>query len=391
MAFYRIDLGISVPQEFAADVCDRLRYAHRAIESVSVDGMDSRHMVVVTAEEVALEVLQPILARSVKEMLKAGLSGTTVVLKDRRSQVAPPVKNAFAELLDRGYVHFTSRGSLAKRGPAFRLMRFLDHRFRNIALEFGALELELPSCIGSETLYKAGHFNASPQHITFASHLTEDLDFLKLVSESARKGYEEMGNLLDGHLEHAGACLSPAVCYSYYPTLSNKGLEALDVATAVSRCYRFESGRLEGLSRLWEFTMRELIFVGSANDVQNKRMKSLEAVWELAESWDLHAWVENANDPFFIGEFDSRAAFQRNREMKYELRLTVGEEFSVAATSFNFHSTSFGKAFNITLPRGNPACSGCCAWGLERWVLALFSHFGFEPGRWPAELAEAVW
>ena len=39
---------------------------------------------------------------------------------------------------------------------------------------------------------------------------------------------------------------------------------------------------------------------------------------------------------------------------------------------------------------GEPAFTGCVAWGLERWVLACFTQHGFEPSRWPAEVRAKV-
>lgn len=388
---YVVDLGVSIPEEFGMDVCDRLCYAHSGIERVEVLPEDTRHIKVFAQGELDIAALQPILVSNAKEMLKSGLESTTIILHDRRDQVAPPERSAFQELVNRNWLVPISRGSFAKKGPAFRLMSHLDELFRRMSLDHGAEEMEFSTFMSVESLRKAGHFNASPQHITFANHLTEDLEFLKEVAAAAREKEVDLEQIAASHYESNGACLSPAVCYNLYHTLQDQEIKETKVVAAVNKCYRFESGRLEGLARLWEFTMRELIFVGRSKDVAERRMQALEDVWKMAERWNLHAWIENANDPFFIGEFSSRAAFQRNREMKFELRLSVAGDFSVAATSFNLHSTTFGNNFNMRLPNGRPACSGCCAWGEERWLLALFSQFGFDPAGWPPDLAEAVW
>jgi seryl-tRNA synthetase len=58
---------------------------------------------------------------------------------------------------------------------------------------------------------------------------------------------------------------------------------------------------------------------------------------------------------------------------------------SISVFSSNFHATTFGKAFGITVG-GRSAVSACVGWGLERWVYALFSQFGFDPAKWPAGL-----
>lgn len=391
MKEFVIDLGIAVPSDFATDVCDRLTYAHESIERIEVLTEDRRHIRVFAADGVRRETLSPVLITNARKMLEAGLEGLRVIVRDRRDAANAPRVNAFAELVERGWIAPLARGCFARSGPALRLFRHLDDRFRTLSIDGGAAEIELSSYASIDTLHKAGHFSASPQHLTFPTHLTEDLEYLQSVAAVSREEGGDLAGVMAGQLQGCGCCLTPAVCYNLYSLLSGERIDTLRMYAAANRCYRYESGRLDGLSRMWEFTMREWIFVGSSQEVTAARAKSLDAVWNLVEAWNLHAWVENANDPFFIGEFASRAAFQRNREMKYELRLSIEGDASIAATSFNLHSATFGRNFNMLLASGRPACSGCCAWGLERWVLALFSQFGFDSQNWPDELAKAVW
>ncbi|MFK7959744.1 MAG: hypothetical protein AB8G96_04395 [Phycisphaerales bacterium] len=389
---YVIDLGMSVPSEFAADVEDRLAYAHRDIERIDVVVADRRHVRVTATAELDISWLQPVLATNAAEMLKASHEGTRIVLHDRRDARPAPTASAFPELVARGWVRPTSHGSFALLGPALRLRRALDAIFRTISLDMGAEEVELGSLMEMDTLRRAGHFNASPQHITLPSHLSEDLEYLKHVADVARQEDVDIEPTCAGHLETQGAVLAPAVCYNCYHLLRGQSIEGTRTFAAANTCYRYESGRMDSLARLWAFTMREAIFVGPPEGVKAQRADALARMWDLTERWNLHAWVENANDPFFIGEFDSRAAFQRGREMKYELRLSVAGDFAVAATSFNLHSATFGRSFDMRrADNGRPACSACCAWGEERWVLALFSQFGYDPASWPDELRPAVW
>ena len=64
---------------------------------------------------------------------------------------------------------------------------------------------------------------------------------------------------------------------------------------------------------------------------------------------------------------------------KYELRLSVGADGrDIAVASFNNHHEFFGRRFDIALAAGGPAHTGCVAFGLERWVLALLAQ---HPGR----------
>ena len=96
-----------------------------------------------------------------------------------------------------------------------------------------------------------------------------------------------------------------------------------------------------------------------------------------------------------IGEDDSRAALQRIKGLKHELVFRFPDGRPLAIASFNDHELFFGDAFKISLTDGSPAWSGCVAFGLERWLMAVLVTHGVEPSGWPvtlslnAELAQA--
>ena len=55
--------------------------------------------------------------------------------------------------------------------------------------------------------------------------------------------------------------------------------------------------------------------------------------------------------------------------------MRVGTEDEIeAVASFNLHETFFGRRFGITAADGGPAWSGCVAFGLERWLLAVVAQ-----------------
>jgi seryl-tRNA synthetase len=166
--------------------------------------------------------------------------------------------------------------------------------------------------------------------------------------------------------------------------------------TTVGKCFRYESTNITGLDRLWDFTMREIVLVGTDDEVSQRRMKGIELVKEQIERWDLQAEVESANDPFFSAAYATKTYAQLRGDLKFELRLTVepgpnGEARSLACGSFNLHDNFFGRTFSIKASNGEPAFTGCIAWGLERWVLACFTQHGFEPARWPEAVRAKVW
>ena len=58
----------------------------------------------------------------------------------------------------------------------------------------------------------------------------------------------------------------------------------------------------------------------------------------------------------------------------------------MAIASLNFHRTFFGERFDIRHPAGDPVCTGCVAFGLERWLYACIREFGLDWDAWPAVL-----
>jgi hypothetical protein len=109
---------------------------------------------------------------------------------------------------------------------------------------------------------------------------------------------------------------------------------------------------------------------------------------EWAKDWELDCSVENANDMFFTDDYAVKASFQRQQEAKRELRLLIPQdEQRISVFSSNFHSNTFGKAFNISVD-GRPATSACVGWGYERWIYAIFSQFGLDIADWPKGLRD---
>lgn len=301
-----------------------------------------------------------------------------------RSPIEP-----YDELRARGWVVELGRGQVTLRGLALDLLEFLDDAFvRRIALPANARREYYPGVMAVERLNRTNHFSSFPEHVQFVTHLREDLDVLDQFAAALRAagGWSaEVLEKIDRPLGSPQIAVNPAVCYHCYASAENTKIEGDGfVATARSRCHRFESGNHRTLARLLDFTMREVIYVGRPDFVKGQRERGIQLVRELVDGWGLAGWMETANDPFFTNDFEVKASFQRQNEMKYELRLPLVSG-SLAAASSNFHSVTFGKAFNI-LTGTRPACTGCTAFGLERWVYAVFSQAGLDPAGWPSGL-----
>jgi seryl-tRNA synthetase len=73
-------------------------------------------------------------------------------------------------------------------------------------------------------------------------------------------------------------------------------------------------------------------------------------------------------------------------ELKYELRLNVDQERTIAAASFNFHENYFGEAFRIAHSDQTAIATGCVGFGLERLVYAFLCQYGLDESKWPGSV-----
>ncbi|MEC0228588.1 class-II aminoacyl-tRNA synthetase family protein [Paenibacillus alba] len=299
-----------------------------------------------------------------------------------------------AELVERKAIKVLEPGLFIFREPFSSLMRFLDYSFvTKIAKRFeGMQEESYPAVIHSHTLNKTNHFTSFPEHIHFVTHLREDLDVIESFSQSIREagGWNaEQPLALDNNMVKPNFMMNPSTCYHCYEGLENETLEGDGiVVTAIAKCHRFESKNHSDFGRLLDFSMREIIFVGKPDFVKENRLKSIEYLKELAVEWQVDSMMEIANDPFFTNDFQVKASFQRNQEMKYELRLAIPHaKKSIACSSVNFHSNTFGNAFNIKMGKRN-AVTGCVGFGIERWAFAFLAQYGLDEQQWPATFRE---
>lgn len=296
-----------------------------------------------------------------------------------------------AELLSSGEVSQEATG-IYTLGPLLtRLIAHFESIFVDLAGEFGAQPYRFPTLIPARYLERVGYFRSFPHSLTFATHLRSELDVIDHFAQHA--ACDEHGlNAPEGSFAPVEALLSPAVCYHLYFSLADAPLPGGKLAaTAVGNCFRYESSNLVSLERLWNFTMREIIFVGPKEYVLDNREAARQWMRPVLEQVGLAYRVESANDPFFIGEFRKQAAFQSAFQLKFEIRARLPfRDSTLAVGSYNYHQDFFGRSLNISLPDGSPAHTGCVAFGLERMAFAFLAQYGFDRRAWPAAVREAV-
>lgn len=163
----------------------------------------------------------------------------------------------------------------------------------------------------------------------------------------------------------------PAACLHCYAELAECALDTAPLVFAVrNHCARGDENIDAAHGRLREFTMREIVIVGAAGEVDRARRALMRRTQTYVTRLDLSATIEVATDPFHVAADRGKLAVQRIRALKYELRMPVAGE-TIAVGSFNYHEDHFGRAFGITLRDGSPAHTACVAFGLERWELAV--------------------
>jgi len=240
-----------------------------------------------------------------------------------------------------------SDGRLSLRNTAAGLCRWFSGQFLQMATDAGAEEYRFGSAIARATLAHAGYFEAFPDGATL------------IADEGSGSDY----------------CLSPAVCYHAYEQFAGQRFDRPVTITAESPCFREADRKAGGAGRLWEFTMREVVFVGASAWVAARRDEWMSRISGCAASLGLDGSLEPATDPFFGASGRGKRLLQQVKGLKYELRLAAGRD-SLPVASFNLHETFFGERFAMTLSDGTDAHSACVAFGLERWVLAFLEQHG---------------
>lgn len=285
---------------------------------------------------------------------------------------------AVAELQRRGELVQGMDGLVLLRGDALRLFRALESALRVLVFDTDVEEWSVPPALPLGTLERADYFASFPQWLTVAAHVGDDEAQLARLAAAARPAA-----VLDEAVAPPAAALQPALCYHVYQALAGTTCHVAVRVTCTGTCWRHERDRHSPLERGWAFTMRELVCVAPDADVVRFLAGQRAAAVGLAHRLGLEPAIEPATDPFFAPSGRGRAALQRIRGLKDELLLPLGDGRTTAAASFNHHERFFGEAFDIRLPDGAPAVTGCSAFGVERWVLAALVAWGPDARAWP--------
>jgi len=286
------------------------------------------------------------------------------------------------ELLRNGIVTYRGKGIISFKGIFYELYNIFDDIFIDFALSLNAEEINYPTLIQAKSLDKCNYITSFAQYLTYTTHLVEDFENVK--------DYIDKRN--SNNLANPQYILTPAVCLHCYIGLQNTILDIKNpyVITTKGRCFRYESNNLNGNTRLWDFTMREIVFIGTEEAVETLRQQSMQFVRDLVEILELNCFIETASDPFFI-DIKNKEYFQLITKVKYELRMNIPfNNTSIAVASFNSHGNHFGRSYHITSKTGTYVNTGCTAFGIERWVYAFLSQYGLDMSLWPKKMKQLI-
>lgn len=394
MPSYRIPLSTPVSAVKADELAKRMFYVSQAIDDFALVSDGGQ---VTTVEVTTSTAVDPgELARKVDLVVATDVLPQRALSTDgivwRSPHPSRTADGVFDGLLAEGAVVAMGEGMYATGEGFTRLLDALDRRLRAIAVEdFGAVRYRYPTLVSTRSLRRGGYLDAFPQFLMSACRLHADVEVYRDFVEGLSSTDDTAQHLMR-FSEHSGYCLPPTMCFHTYGQLADARLARDNlVVTSRGKSFRFESRYRRSLERLWDFTIREIVFLGDEDTVAGQREQFMAKACDLVTELGLGGHVEVASDPFFgSGTTPTRLLAQRLMKLKYELRLPVEQERTVAVGSFNLHGTTFGEAYGITLPDGRTAHSACVGFGLERLAFAFVCQHGTEPGAWPAAVRAAL-
>lgn len=271
-----------------------------------------------------------------------------------------------------------NNGMIGLNNESIFLYKFFEKNFEKMALDMGAVKKIYPVLLDVNKYQKTGYLKNSPQYAMFCCDVIEEMKTLeKLNSKIDSDKFKDM-------LNNPKLALSPSACFHVYIEQENKVLDTNTIFTFTQNVFRNE-GRFNyvDLERLRDYHVREIVFIGDESFVKNSRNKMLDKVKYFLEKLNLFGEISVASDPFIIPKMQKFKKIQLVDECKYELKLNLSEEKSISVASFNLHGTAFTCPFNISIKNCEDIVTGCVGFGLERWIIAFLSQFGFDHNNWP--------
>jgi seryl-tRNA synthetase len=290
------------------------------------------------------------------------------------------------ELLDAGLLIASGVPGVYGRSGAFeQVIECFEAYISRAGQEFKPEVMRFPPVLNREHYLKTDHIETFP-HLMGSIHsfVGKERDLLEMLRK------KEDGEVWTDDLQPTEIMMAPAACYALYPTAKDTVLpENGRLVDLTSFVFRHEPSN--DPTRMQTFRMHEFVKLGTPEQALKHRNDWIERGLELLKTLGLDVRQALANDPFFGRGGRAMVVSQREQELKYELVVPItSQEKSTAVASSNYHMDHFSLAYNFRTPDGELAHSACVGFGLERTALALFRTHGFEPGKWPNSVKDAL-
>lgn len=296
------------------------------------------------------------------------------------------IVDVYQELVEKKDVQKIAPGMFMFQGEFLQVFNSINQKVKQLSQSFMAQEQEYPALWPVELLKKINYFEEFPQQIIMCGSVTPTKQSRERIARkySNSKAYETVDLAQD--FDPAIFGLQAAVCDCCYYAMQDKENVKDASYTCYNKVFRNESSQTGGLDRLTNFSVRDIMFVGSDTYVLDMRQQVFNMLEGFVRQLNLSCILETANDPFFASDVISKSVFQYAKKLKHELLFDLPEaEKKMAFGSVNLHLDFFGKSFNITQPDGTYSHSACVGIGLERITYALFCQHGSQFDAWPIE------
>jgi hypothetical protein len=238
----------------------------------------------------------------------------------------------------------------------------------HLADRFDVPQLRGSALISRDVLIRAGYYRKFPNLVNAVSRIRPDYWDGVSVAQ-LRPGQEEA---LASFYVPSDMVLNPVTCYHVYArahTLMRRystGMFGIE-----GPVFRHESHN-HTPTRLAEFTMYELVGMGTEEEVGTYFHSLLEAYTELFAALGLPHRIVSASDAFFGDDPTLTRNAQLMSGSKFEVRIPMKDgELSVA--SVNSHGAAFVDSFELS--QGGTVQATCCAGiGLDRLAYALTAY-----------------
>lgn len=299
----------------------------------------------------------------------------------------------FPKLLEKGAIYPLADGSYAYADIYLKVYEYFEKKIDDFGYKkFDSWNIEeqrMPVLYSLKGYEEGGYFETFPHHIMFESVLKNDMD---VISDFSEHGLSESSEI--NQVQFPDNVLRTATCAPVYKYMAGKTVDSDSVRCflVAGRCFRNEGANVKTLERLKEFFMKEYVFVGA----QEKIDEGIDNAKELWRYWidvfGLKGKIDTANDSFFANNYKKLKLFQLLGQSKQEFKLFIPcEDDYISCGSANFHRTHFTKRYRIyDGDESKLANSGCFAFGVDRLAYALLSQKGIDKSQWDSDTINEI-